>query len=99
MSESTPRPWRVMKFGGVSVADPARWTTIAELAKQRLKSGDRVLIVHSALAGVSNALEALPAAALNGQGDAEATAIAPLPQKPDLMLMRFWPTCSIRSIA
>lgn len=75
MSESTPRPWRVMKFGGVSVADPARWTTIAELARQRLKSGDRVLIVHSALAGVSNALEALPQAALNGRGDAEATAI------------------------
>ncbi len=75
MTDSAATSWRVMKFGGVSVADPERWTTIAGLAKERLNSGEQVLIVHSALAGVSNGLEALPAAALNGQGDAEATAI------------------------
>jgi len=62
--------WTVMKFGGVSVAAPERWTTIAALAKTRLDAGGKVLIVHSALAGVSNALEALPGAALAGEGDA-----------------------------
>lgn len=75
MEQNAAQSWRVMKFGGVSVADPARWSTIAKLASHRLKSGERVLIVHSALSGVSNALEALPEAALNGRGDAEAQAI------------------------
>ncbi len=74
---SSPRlsDWTVMKFGGVSVADPARWTTIAALAKVRLEEGGKVLIVHSALAGVSNALEALPGEALAGRGEAAADAI------------------------
>jgi len=75
MEQNAAHSWRVMKFGGVSVADPARWSTIAKLAKDRLKSGERVLIVHSALSGVSNALEVLPEAALDGRGEAEVQAI------------------------
>ena len=75
MDMHTPSDWIVMKFGGVSVAEPERWTTIAALAKARLDAGARVLIVHSAIAGVSNALEALPDAALSGDGEAALTAI------------------------
>lgn len=67
--------WTVMKFGGVSVAAPQRWTTIADLARARLAEGGKVLIVHSALSGVSNKLEALPGEALEGRGEAAANAI------------------------
>lgn len=73
-SQDSPR-WVVMKFGGVSVAEPERWTTIARLAKAKLDAGRRVLIVHSALSGVSNALEALPSAALAGDGEQAVAAI------------------------
>jgi diaminopimelate decarboxylase/aspartate kinase len=51
--------WRVLKFGGTSVAGAAQWAQIAELAEQRRSGGDRVLLVCSALAGVTNALERL----------------------------------------
>lgn len=51
-----PRPWRVLKFGGTSVATAARWDLIATRAKDLLPT-HRVWIVASALAGVSNKLE------------------------------------------
>ena len=51
--------WVVMKFGGSSVATAERWETIAQLVKRRLDEGLRPVVVHSALAGVSNALESL----------------------------------------
>ena len=63
-------PWVVMKFGGTSVASVDRWRTIAELAKQRLSAGERPLIVHSALAGVSNLLLELLQAAVAGDQQA-----------------------------
>lgn len=47
----------VMKFGGTSVSSADNWSTIADLVRNRLKSGLRPLIVHSALKGASNALE------------------------------------------
>src|SRR6185295_14853316 len=55
MSDS--RPWLVLKFGGTSVSSRAAWETIAGIVRDRLGSGRRVLIVHSALSGVSNRLE------------------------------------------
>ena len=51
--------WVVMKFGGSSVATAERWETIARLVQRRLDDGLRPVVVHSALAGVSNALENL----------------------------------------
>ncbi len=50
-------PWVVMKFGGTSVSSAANWKTIAELLRRRLQQGLRPVVVHSALKGVSNALE------------------------------------------
>ncbi len=51
--------WVVMKFGGSSVSCAENWKTIASLLRQRLNSGLRPVVVHSALKGVSNSLEGL----------------------------------------
>ena len=59
-------PWVVMKFGGSSVSTAENWATIAELIKRRLADGLKPLIVHSALKGVSNALEEVLHAAVAG---------------------------------
>lgn len=51
--------WMVLKFGGTSVSGLPQWTAIAALMLQRLSAGHRVLLVCSAVAGVTNALSAL----------------------------------------
>jgi len=51
--------WIVLKFGGTSVAGRPQWETIASLAQSRRSEGFRVLLVCSAVAGVTNRLEAL----------------------------------------
>jgi diaminopimelate decarboxylase/aspartate kinase len=56
-------PWIVLKFGGTSVATAERWRTILELAAARRAEGARVLLVVSALSGVTDALKALCACA------------------------------------
>ncbi len=58
-------PWIVLKFGGTSVSRRHRWDTIGRLAKQRADESDahalttRVLVVVSALSGVTNELQAI----------------------------------------
>ncbi|HET6628705.1 MAG TPA: bifunctional aspartate kinase/diaminopimelate decarboxylase [Woeseiaceae bacterium] len=52
-------PWVVMKFGGSSVSSADDWKTIAALVQNRLAAGLRPVVVHSALQGVSNALNAV----------------------------------------
>src|SRR6185437_11937200 len=52
-------PWVVLKFGGTSVATVDRWRTIQRLAVARRAEGARVVVVVSALAGVTDALKAL----------------------------------------
>ena len=59
-------PWVVMKFGGTSVSTAENWATIAGLVQQRLDAGLRPVIVHSALKGVSNALESILDSAVKG---------------------------------
>ena len=56
-STSTPI-WRVLKFGGSSVSDPANWPMIATEARAALEQGRHVAIVVSALSGVTDLLEA-----------------------------------------
>ncbi|GAA4780352.1 bifunctional aspartate kinase/diaminopimelate decarboxylase [Lysobacter hankyongensis] len=57
--------WVVLKFGGTSVSRRHRWNTIGRLAKKRMEEGDaraattRVLVVVSALSGVTNELTAI----------------------------------------
>ncbi|MBL4618015.1 MAG: bifunctional aspartate kinase/diaminopimelate decarboxylase [Robiginitomaculum sp.] len=55
--ETTQRPWIVMKFGGTSVASVNRWQSIVKIIAACTAEGNQVLIVHSALSGVSNLLE------------------------------------------
>ncbi|KRG39645.1 diaminopimelate decarboxylase [Stenotrophomonas pictorum JCM 9942] len=52
--------WIVLKFGGTSVSRRHRWNTIGELAKKRAEeTSGRVLVVVSALSGVTNELTAI----------------------------------------
>jgi diaminopimelate decarboxylase/aspartate kinase len=61
--------WIVLKFGGTSVARRERWDAIGALMRQRAaEEGARVLVVVSALSGVTNALQAL----VDGRADAAA---------------------------
>ncbi|RZA36117.1 MAG: bifunctional aspartate kinase/diaminopimelate decarboxylase [Lysobacteraceae bacterium] len=62
MSPASPAPdrWIVLKFGGTSVSRRHRWDTIGRLAKRRADENDaRVLVVVSALSGVTNELTAI----------------------------------------
>jgi len=59
-----PSPWIVLKFGGTSVSSLANWRNIAQVARSRHDSGARVLIVHSAVTGITDRLEKLLDSAL-----------------------------------
>ncbi|MFT3761831.1 MAG: bifunctional aspartate kinase/diaminopimelate decarboxylase [Pseudoxanthomonas sp.] len=66
--------WIVLKFGGTSVSRRHRWDTIGRLAKERLQEdgGARVLVVVSALSGVTNELTAIAEGADDGAQRVEA---------------------------
>jgi len=51
--------WLVLKFGGTSVAGAQQWETIASTVRARRSDGYRVLLVCSAVSGVTNLLETL----------------------------------------
>jgi diaminopimelate decarboxylase/aspartate kinase len=51
--------WLVLKFGGTSVSGRAQWEAIAALARQRLDDGHRVVLVCSAVSGITDALQGL----------------------------------------
>jgi bifunctional diaminopimelate decarboxylase / aspartate kinase len=65
-----PSAWIVLKFGGTSVSTLANWLNIERVATERLRTGARVLIVHSAVTGITDSLERLLDAAV-GQGHEE----------------------------
>jgi diaminopimelate decarboxylase/aspartate kinase len=59
--------WIVLKFGGTSVSRRHRWDIIGELMRERIRDEHcRVLVVVSALSGVTNALQAI----VDGRHDA-----------------------------
>ena len=60
----------MLKFGGTSVSKRTRWDTIGRLAQQRRDAGARVLVVVSAVSGVTNALQAM----IDAHADADAVA-------------------------
>jgi bifunctional diaminopimelate decarboxylase / aspartate kinase len=62
----TDSAWYVLKFGGTSVSSVANWRNVAQVAAARLREGARVLIVHSAVTGITDRLEKLLDAALQG---------------------------------
>jgi bifunctional diaminopimelate decarboxylase / aspartate kinase len=56
----TPSNPRVtLKFGGTSVQTAARWRRIRDIALARIERGERVLLVCSAVGGISNRLAGL----------------------------------------
>lgn len=58
-SPNPDSPFVVMKFGGKSVASSKNWLAISQLLEERIEKGLIPVVVHSALAGVSNLLEQL----------------------------------------
>ena len=60
------RPFVVLKFGGTSVSSRANWDQIARVLRLRLAAGEQPVVVHSAVSGVTDRLEALLAQAMNG---------------------------------
>ncbi|MEI7036606.1 bifunctional aspartate kinase/diaminopimelate decarboxylase [Fulvimonas yonginensis] len=69
-------PWIVMKFGGTSVATLPRWQNIRELIASRRAEGARVLVVVSALTGITDALKQLCGEGNGDKRKAAADAIA-----------------------
>ncbi|HWU76918.1 MAG TPA: bifunctional aspartate kinase/diaminopimelate decarboxylase [Rhodanobacter sp.] len=69
-------PWIVMKFGGTSVATLPRWQNIRELVASRRAEGARVLVVVSALTGITDALKQMCGEGEQGKRKAAAQAIA-----------------------
>jgi diaminopimelate decarboxylase/aspartate kinase len=67
--------WVVLKFGGTSVSSAANWNNIASILRERLAEGGRVLVVHSALSGITDQLEKLLDGALQGAYAASLAAI------------------------
>ncbi|GAB6196649.1 bifunctional aspartate kinase/diaminopimelate decarboxylase [Lysobacter xanthus] len=68
--------WVVLKFGGTSVSRRTRWDTIGRLAAKRAQDeGARVLVVVSALSGVTNELQAIAHAGAGAATDAKVAAL------------------------
>jgi len=73
---ASAQPWLVLKFGGTSVSKRERWDTIGRLAAERASvENTRVLVVVSALSGVTNELQAI------AHGDDIANRIAALVER------------------
>src|SRR5678815_5587706 len=75
MSARPASRWVVVKFGGTSVSSLANWRNIALVVKRRLGAGNRVLVVHSAVSKITDGLEKLLAAAIEGKPDEPLKAI------------------------
>jgi diaminopimelate decarboxylase/aspartate kinase len=73
--ERSSSSWVVVKFGGTSVATQANWQNIVAVVRQRLGTGARVLVVHSAISGITDLLERLLADALRGDTESPLGAI------------------------
>ena len=59
--------WVVLKFGGTSVSRASNWHNIVAVLRDRLAAGTRPVVVHSALSGITDRLEALLPAAVAGR--------------------------------
>jgi diaminopimelate decarboxylase/aspartate kinase len=56
--------WIVLKFGGTSVSSLTNWRNIAAVTRARLATGARVLLVHSAVTGITDRLDKMLDASL-----------------------------------
>lgn len=76
------RPFVVLKFGGTSVSSRANWDNIALVLRQRVAAGEQPVVVHSAVSGVTDRLEALLIQAMAGDPGA---ALLALRQRHELL--------------
>jgi len=67
--------WIVLKFGGTSVSSQPNWSNIAHIVRARRAEGARVLIVHSAITGITDRLERLLDAAVGQAHEEELRAV------------------------
>src|SRR6056297_1986425 len=58
MNQRQSSQWRVLKFGGSSVSRPAHWEQIARRVTETLDAGRSVVVVVSAIRGITDLLEA-----------------------------------------
>ena len=66
MKVAAGAPWVVLKFGGTSVSSLGSWRNIADVVRTRLAAGEAPLVVHSALSGITDSLDALIGHAMAG---------------------------------
>src|ERR1700693_5886066 len=66
MTHRDQSDWGVLKFGGPGVSNQTNRSNIVTVVRARLTAGTRVLVVHSALSGITDRLDALLTAALGG---------------------------------
>lgn len=67
--------WVVLKFGGTSVKSLADWRVISKRIAEVRAEGQRVFVVHSAVATISDLLDTLVSRAVAGEGETELDAI------------------------
>ncbi|MEP7313049.1 MAG: bifunctional aspartate kinase/diaminopimelate decarboxylase [Pseudomonadota bacterium] len=75
MTAGVQAAWIVLKFGGTSVSTLPNWRNIAAVVAKRRAEGAHVLVVHSAVSGITDRLERLLVAALAGEHDSALAAI------------------------
>ena len=61
-----PAPFVVLKFGGSSVSSAINWRNIRDVLRTRSAEGFQPVVVHSAVSGITDHLEALLIAARDG---------------------------------
>jgi diaminopimelate decarboxylase/aspartate kinase len=66
MAPAGESSWVVLKFGGTSISTVSNWRNIAQVVRARVAEDTRVMVVHSAVTGITDRLEKLLAAALGG---------------------------------
>jgi len=93
-----PGKWLVMKFGGTSVSTSQRWQAIITQATRAQNEGHHVLIVVSALSGITNKLTSLTEASdagvrlqcLEDIRQSHLALIAELGLKPSETFLELW---------
>jgi len=84
-SRVAKRPLRVMKFGGTSVGDTSCISRVADIIRTSLRDSDLIIVV-SAMGGVTNKLLEAASQAEIGDEDAVAEILKQLRQQHDLAL-------------
>lgn len=72
-TEFTKHRWVVLKFGGTSVASAERWSQVERIVERPVALGGRVLLVCSAVSGVTDRLEVILTALAGGADPAPVT--------------------------